>query len=299
MNFESDAGLKRRMINIEFKSRFVPADKVEEVKNEMKEMNIESEGNPNVFPLDYGLLKRFAHPDYLNAIVHLIIKKSKSFFEGGTDGVLVVPQKYEALTNDLCAENDKMQNFIDNTFILTGKDTDRISKMYFTDLYNGYTKLTHAASTILTSIKSHNLNYQRLQRADYNGSSVRGAIIGIKLKPVKDFDDTSSTSSFSSTSSTMVTYMPDPDGLDSGIVPTVQQSSSMATLQMIQENKNLRERLDIQSSEIEELKRQLEEMKQSKVHVPVATSFADKMNNITTKSLKSSTVNKMLKSIEI
>ena len=302
MNFETDAGLKRRMINIEFKSRFVSADKVEDVKKE-------DLTNPNIFPLDFGLLKRFSNPDYLNAIVHIVIKKSKAFFEGGPDGLLAIPQKYEALTNELCEENDKFQNFIDNTFILTGKDTDRISKMYFTDLYNGYTKLTHAASTILTSIKSHNLNYQRLQRADHNGQSVRGAIMGIKLKPVNDFDDSSSTSSFTTNSSTVMTDLPDPDGLDSGIPQTIHQQSNMATLQMIQENKNLRERLDTQTSEIEDLKRQLEELRRPKVPVlvadvtptPVPTkfSFANKMNNITTKSLKSSTVNKMLNSIEI
>lgn len=164
MNFDNDAGIERRTITTEFKSKFV----------DEADYETEKVSNLNVFVKDPHFLDKFDSPDYKNALVHLLLPYAKKYFENG----ITVPEKIKKTTKELCNENDKMKSFIDSMFETTGRDDDRIHKDAFKDLYNNYYKCNFAWTSILTEIKRCNITYDREKRVNGN----RGVIIGIKLK---------------------------------------------------------------------------------------------------------------------
>ena len=171
MNFDADNGMKRRIIHFDFKNKFVEKENVE------KEQLIHKEGK--VYPLDKTLQIRFRDCDDLkNALVHILILKSKQYFDQG----LKVPSKYEDLAKDMCEENDKFKNFFDSHFVVTGDENDRVSKKEINDMMNVYNKCNYSERTIVDDIKRLQLNYQRLLRAPYKGASERGVVVGIKKR---------------------------------------------------------------------------------------------------------------------
>jgi len=111
MNFDADSGIKRRLMYIEFKNKFVDKNDYEKEKEKHK--------IGQVFVVDRGLLSKFNNnDDYKNALVHLLINRSKNYFEKG----LVIPDKYVEVSNGVCEDNDKFKNFIDNNFDITRVD---------------------------------------------------------------------------------------------------------------------------------------------------------------------------------
>ena len=182
MNFDADQGIKRRMIAMEFTTIFADAEELEEKKATYP--------NSAVFVKDMKLLETFKNnDDYKNAFLNLIVEKAKLYFEKG----LIIPDASRTATNELCDENDKMQQYIDNHFEKTGNDADRICKDEFKDLYSDHTKCNHAWTSILSDIKRIGLNYDGAKRAMYKGASIRGALIGIKKKFTCPFNDRDTT----------------------------------------------------------------------------------------------------------
>ena len=86
--------------------------------------------------------------------------------------------------NSLCEDNDKMSNFVDDFFIKTNDENDKISKDEFLEMYNEYYKSKCTFKFILNDIKRIGLSYNRSLRC---GSS-RGGICGIKLNENIDDD---------------------------------------------------------------------------------------------------------------
>jgi hypothetical protein len=171
MNFDADSGIKRRLIHFEFRNKFVAQQDLEKERVNHK--------IGKVYALDNSLVNKFhSNDDYKNALVHILIKKAKQYFEKG----LVIPEKYVEIAKEVCEENDKFKNFFDNHFDITNNDSDRISKDELRDLYNSYTKCNFSASSIMTDIQRLQLKYERGLRCIYNGISLRGVIIGIKKK---------------------------------------------------------------------------------------------------------------------
>ncbi len=95
---------------------------------------------------------------------------------------MIIPQKYQQVSADLCSENDKMKTFIENHFEITKNDEDRIHKDEFKAMYDTYYNCKFGWNTILTDIKRCRLNYEKEKRTSYNGLSLRGVIVGIKKK---------------------------------------------------------------------------------------------------------------------
>lgn len=170
MNFDTDEGFSRRTITTYFNSRFVDAQDYD------KEVEINK--TSSVFKKDKSLLNKFENDTYKNALVNILIKYSKKYFDNG----LTVPKKFKKETDDLCDENDKMKTFIDNHFEVTNSDDDRIHKDEFKQMYDTYYKCNFGWNTILTDIKRCRLVYEKEKRALFNGLSMRGVIIGIKKK---------------------------------------------------------------------------------------------------------------------
>ena len=174
MNFDSDPGIKRRMITVFFNSKFVDAEEYDKEK--------ETNNNGSVFIKDKSLLQKFDNDDFKNAFVHIIIMKAKEYFEKG----IVVPESYKQTTEDLCDENDKMRTFVDNHFDVTKNEDDKISKDEFKDMFNTYTKCNYAWTTILSDIKRCNFNYDKGRWGLYNGQKSRGIIVGLKKKSTEE-----------------------------------------------------------------------------------------------------------------
>ena len=174
MNFDSDPGIKRRMITVFFNSKFVDAEEFDKEK--------ETNNNGSVFLKDKSLFKKIDNDDFKNAFVHIIIAKAKAYFETG----IIVPESYKQTTEDLCDENDKMRTFVDNHFDMTKNEDDKISKDEFKDMFNTYTKYNYAWTTILSDIKRCNLNYDKGRWGVYNGQKSRGIIVGLKKKSTEE-----------------------------------------------------------------------------------------------------------------
>jgi hypothetical protein len=169
MNFDADSGIKRRLIHFEFRNKFVALQDLEKERVNHK--------IGKVFALDNNLVSKFHNnDDYKNALIHILIKKARQYFQEG----LKIPEKYVEMAKEVCEENDKFKNFFDNHFQITNNESDRISKDEFKDMYNSYTKCNFSASSIMTDIQRLQLNYNRGLRCMYNGVSLRGVIIGIK-----------------------------------------------------------------------------------------------------------------------
>ena len=175
MNFDADSGIKRRLIHFEFKNKFVDKEDIE------KERINHRVGA--VYEVDRTLTKKFqCNDEYKNALIHLLLKKSKQYFTEG----LTVPQKYLEMAKDVCDENDKFKNFFDDHFELTTNQNDRIAKTELHDMYNHHTKCNFSPSTLMTEIKRLQLRYDKGLRCVYNGQSVRGVLTGIKKKTVDE-----------------------------------------------------------------------------------------------------------------
>jgi phage/plasmid-associated DNA primase len=178
MNFDADSGIKRRLIHFEFKNKFVEKADLEKEKANHK--------IGEVYVLDKSLVSKFHdNDDYKNALIHVLIKKAKNYFESG----LVVPDKYIEMAKDVCEENDKFKNFFDNHFEISNNKDDKISKDEIRDMYNRHTKCNFSASSIMTDIQRLQLNYEKGNRVVYNGISIRGIVVGIKKKSVEYADE--------------------------------------------------------------------------------------------------------------
>ena len=175
MNFDSDAGIKRRLIHLEFKNKFVDKEEIEE---ERKKHKIGS-----VYEVDRHLQKKFQNNDaYKNALIHILIKRAKQYFDEG----LIIPQKYIDMAKEVCDENNKFKNFFEHFFEVTDNDNDKVSKAEIHDMYNNYYKCNFSPAVVMTSIKSLQLSYVKDRRCMYNGTGMKGVVVGIKKKTVDE-----------------------------------------------------------------------------------------------------------------
>jgi P4 family phage/plasmid primase-like protien len=181
LRFNTDPGIARRLICMEFNSRFAEPDEYEKEKEEFKDRN--------VFVKDKDInLNIDKNDDYKNAFANLIIEYAMQFYEKG----LTVPEKFEKVSKELCDENDKMKQFLNDNFDITKNDEDRVSKKEFHEMYINATGLKLSDwSGLLSDIKRLNLQYDSCKkRVVYNGKSEHGVILGIKKKQHSKEEDT-------------------------------------------------------------------------------------------------------------
>jgi hypothetical protein len=259
MNFDNDAGIERRTITTEFKSKFV----------DEADYETEKVSNQNVFVKDVHFLDKFDSPDYKNALIHLLLPYAKKYFENG----ITVPEKIRKTTKELCNENDKMKSFIDTIFETTGRDEDRIHKDTFKDLYNSYYKCNFAWTSILTEIKRCNLNYDREKRVNGN----RGVIIGIKQKANNQQRN----------EATFIDLDDRENDLDYN--PECEKKKAQEMKEIKQKNKSLEEERANYKQKYEELQKQFEELqnKLNKLTTPPNTEV------VKTKSVNKEILKKM------
>jgi hypothetical protein len=175
MNFDADSGIKRRLIHFEFKNKFVDKNDYEKEK--------EKHTIGQVFVVDRNLISKFNdNDDYKNVLIHLLLTRSKNYFEKG----LVIPDKYVEIAHGVCEDNDKFKNFIDNNFDITRVESDRMHVDEFMEMYNRHSKCNFAWSTVHSDLKRLGIEFNRDARKIVNGVSLKRCILGIKPKEAKE-----------------------------------------------------------------------------------------------------------------
>ena len=228
LRFNTDPGIARRLICMEFNSRFAEPDEYEKEKEEYKDRNVfikDKDVNTNIDKND----------DYKNAFANLIIEYAMKFYEKG----LTVPEKFEKVSKELCDENDKMKQFLNDNFDITKNDDDRVSKKEFHEMYINATGLKLSDwSGLLSDIKRLNLQYDSCKkRVVYNGKSEHGVILGIKKKQHSKEEDTND-----------IDFIDDDErsNLSKSVVESIKQ-----------ENIELKMKLEMMQLEMEQLKASL------------------------------------------
>ena len=259
MNFDADSGIKRRLIHFEFRNKFVSSQDLEKERINHK--------IGKVFALDNSLVSKFHTNDsYKNALIHILIKKAKQYFDSG----LTIPEKYVEIAKEICEENDKFKNFFENHFDITNKDVDRIAKDELRDMYNSYTKCNFSASSIMTDIQRLQLKYERGLRCVYNGVSLRGVIVGIKklkgqAEPNKQANDSGLDYGIEFVPEPEVTCDPDPEYTEKLEADLREKNKQFNELQI--EHENMKERF-------EEMRKALKEM-QSQGYPELKLAYAE------------------------
>ena len=259
MNFDADSGIKRRLIHFEFRNKFVSLQDLEKERINHK--------IGKVFALDNSLVSKFHTNDsYKNALIHILIKKAKQYFDSG----LTIPEKYVEIAKEICEENDKFKNFFENHFEITNKDVDRIAKDELRDMYNSYTKCNFSASSIMTDIQRLQLKYERGLRCIYNGVSLRGVIVGIKklkgqAEPNKQANDSGLDYGIEFVPEPEVTSDPDPEYTEKLEADLREKNKQFTELQI--EHESMKERF-------EEMRKALKEM-QSQGYPELKLAYAE------------------------
>jgi hypothetical protein len=272
LRFNTDPGIARRLICMEFNSRFAEPDEYEKEKEEFKDRNVfvkDKDINTNIDKND----------EYKNAFANLIIEYAMQFYEKG----LNVPAKFEKASKELCDENDKMKQFLNDNFDITKNDDDRISKKEFHEMYINATglKLTDW-SGLLSDIKRLNLQYDSCKkRVVYNGKSEHGVILGIKKKHQSKEDD-----------SNEIDFVDDCDTQHgSACERTVLTKAEVESIKL--ENLQLKMKLETMQLEMEELKNKLTKSKQSEIttsYIEDEIDILDEINEVAVvKTLSKST----------
>lgn len=172
-NFKSDKGMMRRGILVNHTNEFYDKEDYEQCNN-----------RKGVYVKDKWILEKYKREEYKNALFHLLLPYSISFYNNG----LKIPKLFKEGFKQLCEENDKMKDFIDSKLTITGDSNDRIYKEDFKTVYNQHCKLNFSWIHILSDIKRTGLSYDCEKKTMYEGLSQKGCIIGVKFRMYDDED---------------------------------------------------------------------------------------------------------------
>ena len=168
--FQTDGGIARRGIVCEYKNSFVDDPKK---VNESK----------HIYFANKDLKYLFDKDEYKNAMIAILLPYAMKYYNKG----FVVPDEYKKLFSDLCDENDTVMNFINNNFIITNSESDRISKDELTKMYNQIMKTNNKFIYLLPHLKRIGIKYNK----DGSVNGKRGVIIGIKFSDNQESDSES------------------------------------------------------------------------------------------------------------
>ena len=173
-NFKSDKGMMRRGILVNHTNEFYDKEDHDKCNNKK-----------GVYVKDKWILEKYKKEEYKNALFHLLLPYSMSFYSNG----LKIPKLFREGFKQLCEENDKMKDFIDSKLTITGDSNDRIYKEDFKTVYNQHCKLNFSWIHILSDIKRTGLNYDCEKKTMYEGLSQKGCILGVKFRMYDDEDN--------------------------------------------------------------------------------------------------------------
>lgn len=169
-NANTDNGVKRRGMMVEFKNRFLETYHKDYKPN-----------TPGIYVVDKQLLDRFESDVYKNALFQIYLPYAIKFYKEKGIKCKYMQEAKDSF-EEVCEENDKMAKFIESTFTITKNDKDRIHKKTFEDLYKGFDKYVPTWTKLLSDAKRCGLSYSSDLRSMYEGNSLKNSFYGIKLR---------------------------------------------------------------------------------------------------------------------
>lgn len=171
VNFDTDSGIKRRGYSQQFTNRFISEDDYKKLKSHV-----------GVYVKDESILDLIRTPAFKLAFCQMIMPYAQMYYKSG----LTCSSQLTDSFNDLCEDNDKMQEFVTRYYDITGDSKDKIHKDTFLEHYRMITNLRMITwQNILNDVKRIGLNYVR----NLSSSGQQGCLVGIRLKhQMKDQD---------------------------------------------------------------------------------------------------------------
>ena len=165
--FNADKGMCRRGLLAEFKNRFLDEDDYNGEVNKK-----------GVYLNNTDLSDKFKTDKYKLAFIHILIPYATKYYESR----LKIPATFKSQFKEICKENDKMADFIDNYFTRTGNLADRIYKEEFVSFYNSHYNSKIQWIALLSDLKRCNIEFKSDLRTIVDGKSQKGVIIGLKSR---------------------------------------------------------------------------------------------------------------------
>ena len=138
-----------------------------------------------VYLKDTDLIKTcFNQNDYKLAFFHLLLPYAVRYYASKFNNVNMKPliENWE----NVCCQNDNMQQFIDEKYEITNNDSDRIHKDDFLKDYQLFFNLNKITwNNLINDIKRLGLSYDRLKKIN----NKRGVIIGLIRKNDLNIND--------------------------------------------------------------------------------------------------------------
>lgn len=167
-SFQNDAGIPRRGMIVETNSQFIPQEKYDKLIDKY-----------NFHPMDKNLLKMIGADDECKlALFHIFYEYTKKYM---SDNKLSHSRKPILRWKEICKQNDTMDSFIEQFYIITKEASDVIHKDVFLNDYKKYTGLGNLSfNNVLNDIKRLQITYDRMKQV----SKLRGCLVGIKRNDV-------------------------------------------------------------------------------------------------------------------
>jgi len=167
-----DSGIARRFIKVELKNKFVSKADID---------NGKFKGNKNikVYLKNEKLLKIFENDDdYKLSLFNLILPYCIKYYK---KSYTPLPELLEAF-KDVCNTNDKLKEVLEEFFVQTDNENDKITKNDLLTYYNMHFKSKVTWPFLLNDVKRLQLQYHH----DRQDDGQRGVICYMKLKSVDD-----------------------------------------------------------------------------------------------------------------
>jgi len=131
------------------------------------EDNIEDDYKHHRYKKILNFESNFDKEEYKNAYFHLLLNHVDK---------LEIPENAEKNFKDIVDESDNLKSEIDEYFIITKDDNDKISKRIVEEKLNNYN-----FKEILSKLKSMGVKYIK----DASLNNIKGVLFGLKEKPIK------------------------------------------------------------------------------------------------------------------
>lgn len=164
-NFEACQGFKRRCIIENLKNRFLSKSEFDE---EMKITNRDY----NVY-LKMNLSNMFQQVKFKLAFFNLIKEYSHRFYKNNE---FLIPDKISIQMTSLYEERDRIGLYLQEFYIITNDDNDKIHGDLFVEEYNTHQNSKLSKAYILNELKKHNIKYDKNRFVNKK----RGVIIGLR-----------------------------------------------------------------------------------------------------------------------
>lgn len=174
LRFITDSSMAKIGLEEILTNKFLPIDEYNQCKDKT-----------GIYQKDIEFENKFQYnDDYKMEFIRILLTYAKKYYLSG----LFIPNIIKKNYKELYEENNSFKDFINNYYITTNSDKDRIHKDDLVELYNTTNKKKINWTHLMSDVKRIGLIYDRDKREF--GSKKKGVIMGIKRKDCDQADDT-------------------------------------------------------------------------------------------------------------